>query len=107
MYRVWWIRNIPFSTVYEGKYYSVNTVEEAVQMLMSLAEIDSRDKRIYSNAGGLEVLKDKWEEWCCKGCNESIQNCICVSAQLLRENFALEHYKHVGLDKNKFERMVF
>ncbi len=52
--RVWWIRNIPN----EPEYFLVSSIEEACQMLNSLAEIDLKNPRIESNVGGLMGRED-------------------------------------------------
>lgn len=63
--RVWWIPQVPMKPF----YVSVNTEEEAVLILDTLAkydlfQLDNNVKPDYSNAGGLEVLEEgNWSEY--------------------------------------------
>ncbi len=63
--RVWWIPQVPCKSF----YVDVDTVEEGVKILDTLADYDlfqlaNNIKPDFANAGGLEVFEDnEWSDW--------------------------------------------
>lgn len=61
--RVWWVRNFTTKEVIPD-FYPVQSIEEAKQIILKLAEEDEKDNTVKENAFGLEVFMNRgWAEW--------------------------------------------
>ena len=58
--RVWWITNPPS----KAKYYEVNNVKQAIEIIHTLGQKEVNDPTVVSNAAGLQIFEDgEWTEY--------------------------------------------